>query len=144
LVGRRRVRKGIVFIAALEGVLLLLVVGGISLLPDGVEHAESGVDCADPVEGLEVPAGFIPPPHPEIDTRGALSDGLIGVLTSIPPTEPSSEPPRTCVFEATIEDHEPRGRLIFPGSVTFDRFRCGHGVGLAQKRAGSVPLERSI
>jgi hypothetical protein len=103
LVGRRRVRRGIVFVAALEGVVLLLVVGDISLLPDGVKHAESGVDCADPVECLEGPARFIPPPSPEIDTRGALSDGLIGVLTSIPPTEPSSEPQRTCVFEATIE-----------------------------------------
>jgi hypothetical protein len=103
LVGQRRVRRGIVLVAALEGVVLLLVIGGVSLLPDGVEHAESGVDCADPVECLEVPAGFIPPPSPEIDTRGRLSDGLIGVLTSIPPTEPSSEPQRTCVFEATIE-----------------------------------------
>ena len=31
--GRRRVRKGIVFIAALEGVLLLLVVAVVALLP---------------------------------------------------------------------------------------------------------------
>jgi hypothetical protein len=55
------------------------------------------------VECLAVPAGFIRPASPEIDTRGALSDGRIGVLTSIPPMEPSSEPQRTCVFEATIE-----------------------------------------
>ena len=43
--GRRGVRKGIVFVAALEGVVLLLLVGGVSLLPDGVEHAESGADA---------------------------------------------------------------------------------------------------
>gem|GEM_PF-4108773 len=55
LVGRRGVRKGIVFVAALEGVVLVLVIGGVSLWPDGVEHAESGVDCADPAECLEVP-----------------------------------------------------------------------------------------
>jgi hypothetical protein len=30
---------------------------------------------SDSVECLEVPAGFSPPPSPEIDTRGALSDG---------------------------------------------------------------------
>ena len=53
--GRRGVRKGIVFVAALEGVVLVLVIGGVSLWPDGVEHAESGVDCADPAECLEVP-----------------------------------------------------------------------------------------
>ncbi len=83
--------------------LLLLVVGGISLLPDGVEHAESGVDCADPVECLEVPAGFIPPTPPERDERGPLGDYMIGMLTSIAPAKPSSELQRTCVFEATIE-----------------------------------------
>lgn len=109
--GRRGVRKGIVFVAALEGVVLLLLVGGVSLLPDGVEHAESGVDCADPVECLEVPAGFIPPASPEIDTRGPLSDGLIGVLAN-PPREPSPEPPRTCVFEATIRSVDDEDRSV--------------------------------
>ena len=109
--GRRGVRKGIVFVAALEGVVLAFVIGGVSLLPDGVEHAESGVDCADPVECLEVPAGFDPPPSPLIDTRGPPYDGLIGVVWSPWPAEPSPEPPRTCVFEATIRsvDQEDRG-----------------------------------
>jgi hypothetical protein len=101
LVGRLGVRKGIVFVAALGGVVLVLVIGGVSLLPDGVGLAEVGVDCDDPLGCSESGPGFVAPPSPEIDTRGPLFDGLIGVMTN-PTTEPSPEPPRSCVFEATI------------------------------------------
>jgi hypothetical protein len=103
LVGRRRVRKGIVFIAALEGVLLLLVVAGVALLPDGTEEVpKPEVDCADSDECLEFPMALDREATPRRDEPGPRGDFMVGLLTNVAPTKPRSEVRRTCVFKATI------------------------------------------
>ena len=111
--GRRRVRKGIVFIAALEGVLLLLVVAGVALLPDGsVEVPEPEVDCADSDECLELPMALDREATPSRDEPEPRVHSMIGVLTNVPPTKPPSEVRPRCVFEATIRSVDDEDRSV--------------------------------
>ena len=111
--GRRRVRKGIVFIAALEGVLLLLVVAGVALLPDGsVEVPEPAVGCADSDECLEFPMALDREAAPRREDPGPRIDSMIGVLTNVAPTKPPSEVRPRCVFEATIRSVDDEDRSV--------------------------------
>ena len=120
--GQRKVRRGIVFVAVLEVAILCLVVSGIGLWPEREEHADAAGDCADADECLELlgETGKRRIPEPYARDLGDHPGLYWGQFES---TKRSYEPPRTCVFEATVESvdeadpgvahvliHEPDGR----------------------------------
>lgn len=93
--------------------VLLLVVAGVGVLPDGRLHVlDSEVDCADSDEGLEFPTHLLRHATPTRDELGPPRDFMIGYRMNVPPTEPLSEVRPRCVFEATVRSVDEEDRRV--------------------------------